>query len=139
MSESHPDSSAARVGAMSATFEIRPRPGKFALSVRRVGRVVLDLLYPPLCLVCRAPVGEPRALCAICWGKITFFDGPMCGCCGLAFEIDPGTDSLCASCLASPPAFDRARAAMAYEDTSKGAILALKRADRLEFAQLFAL
>ena len=63
----------------------------------------------------------------------------MCTICGLPFEIDPGADSLCASCLASPPAFDRARAAMAYDDASKGAILALKRADRLEFAQLFAL
>jgi ComF family protein len=100
---------------------------------------MLDLLYPPLCLVCRASVGEPRALCAACWAKITFFDGPMCVRCGLPFEIDPGTDSLCASCLASPPAFDRARAAMAYDDASKGAILALKRADRLEFAHLFAL
>jgi ComF family protein len=100
---------------------------------------MLDLLYPPLCLVCRAPVGEPRALCAACWSKITFFEGPMCACCGLPFEIDPGANSLCASCLASPPAFDRARAAMAYDNASKGPILALKRADRLEFAQLFAL
>jgi ComF family protein len=124
---------------MSGTFEIRPRSGKFARSARHAGRVTLDFLYPPLCLVCRAPVGEPRALCAACWSKVTFFDDPICTCCGLPFEIDPGTDSLCASCLAGPPAFDRARAAMAYDDASKGAILALKRADRLEFAQLFAL
>lgn len=63
----------------------------------------------------------------------------MCAICGLPFELDPGADSLCASCLASPPAFDCARAAMVYDDASKGAILALKRADRLEFARLFAL
>jgi ComF family protein len=63
----------------------------------------------------------------------------MCACCGLPFEIDPGADSLCASCLAEPPAFDCARAAMAYDDASKGALLALKRSDRLEFAHLFAL
>ena len=124
---------------MSGTFETRLRSGKFAHAVRRAARMTIDFLYPPLCLVCRAPVGEPRALCAACWSKVTFFDGPMCACCGLPFEIDPGADSRCASCLAAPPAFDRARAAIAYDDASKGAILALKRADRLEFAQLFAL
>src|SRR5436305_3953987 len=112
---------------------------RFSAVTGRAGRVLLNLLYPPLCLACRVPTSEPIALCAECWKRITFFDVPVCACCGLAFEIDPGADSLCASCLASPPAFDRARAAMAYDDASKGAILALKRADRLEFAQLFAL
>lgn len=100
---------------------------------------MLDLLYPPLCLVCRAPVGEPRALCSNCWKGLTFLEPPLCACCGLPFEFDPGADSLCAACLADPPAFDRARAAVAYDDAAKGAILALKRADRLEFAQLFSL
>jgi len=100
---------------------------------------MLDLLYLPLCLVCRVPVSEPRALCPGCWRQITFFEEPMCACCGLPFEIVPGVDSLCASCLADPPAFDSARAAMAYDDGSRHAILALKRADRLEFARLFAL
>jgi ComF family protein len=122
---------------MAATFEASRSARLFPMA-RRAGRILLDLLYPPLCLACRAPVGEPRALCAACWSKLTFFDGPICACCGLLFELDPGPDSLCASCLARPPAFDRARAAMAYDDGSKGVILALKRADRLEFAQLFS-
>jgi len=79
------------------------------------------------------------ALCAECWNQITFFEDPVCVCCGLPFEINPGADTLCASCLASPPPFDSARAAMAYDAGSKNAILALKRADRLEFARLFAI
>jgi ComF family protein len=122
---------------MTAAFETSSR--KWLPALRRAGRTVLDLLYPPLCLICRAPVGDPRALCADCWKAITFIEGAVCDCCGLPFELDPGTDSLCASCLARPPAFERARSAMHYDDASKGAILALKRADRLEFAQLFAL
>jgi ComF family protein len=105
---------------------------------RRSVLVALDLLYPPLCPVCREPVGDAHALCAGCWAKITFMDGPVCACCGLPFEIDPGADALCASCLAGAPAFDRARAAMKYDDASKQAILALKRADRLDFARLFS-
>jgi ComF family protein len=125
---------------MSAAFETPPANRLRSLSslARRGGRMLLDLLYPPLCLTCRAPVGEPHNLCAKCWREISFIDGPACGACGLPFEIDPGLDTLCAACLAEPPAFDKARSAMRYDDASKGAILALKRADRLEFAKLFA-
>jgi ComF family protein len=101
--------------------------------------VLLDLLFPPLCLLCRIAVSEPRALCAACWNKITFIDGAVCDCCGLPFEIDPGPKSLCASCLARPPAFERARAATHYDDVTRDVILALKRADRLEFTHLCAL
>ena len=120
---------------MSAIFEASPR---FSSALRRGGRAILDLLYPPLCLACRTPVSDPRALCADCWKALTFIEGAVCDCCGLPFELDPGSDSLCASCMVRPPAFDRARAAIHYDDASKGMILALKRADRLEFAQLFA-
>jgi ComF family protein len=109
-----------------------------AAMLKRAAHAALGLLYPPLCLVCREPVGEAHGLCATCWAKITFVDGPVCACCGLAFDIDPGLDALCASCLAQRPVFDQARAAVNYDDASKGAILALKRADRLELAQLFS-
>jgi ComF family protein len=122
---------------MPAVFEHSIPTNLFA-AAKLAGRTILDLLYPPLCLTCRSPISEPRALCPVCWKQITFFEGPMCSCCGLPFEIDPGADSLCASCLADPPAFDSARAAMAYDDASKGAVLALKRSDRLEFADLFS-
>jgi len=104
---------------------------------RRAGTAALNLLYPPVCLVCRGPAGDSHRLCAACWSGLTFFDGAMCECCGLPFELDPGAETLCASCLAHPPPFDRARAAAAYDDASKGAILALKRADRLELSRLF--
>jgi ComF family protein len=126
---------------MAASFETPSDTQlRFFLSkARTAGRALLDLLYPPLCLNCRGPVGEPHNLCAKCWREISFIDGPACAACGLPFEIDPGPDTLCAACLAEPPAFDRARSAMRYDDASKGAILALKRADRLEFARLFAI
>ena len=91
---------------------------------------VLDAIYPPLCISCRAATGEAHGLCAACWGRMNFLDGPACGTCGLPFEIDPGGETLCAPCHAEPPAFDRARAVMHYDDSSKALILALKRADR---------
>jgi len=36
--------------------------------------------------------------------------------------------NLCAACLSRPPAFDRARALLAYDENSRGAILAFKHA-----------
>lgn len=106
-------------------------------TLRRAGRLALNLLYPPLCMACRTQVSDPGALCSTCWQKVRFLDGPMCGCCGLAFEIDPGSETLCAACHARPPAFDKARAVMRYDEHSRGPILALKHADRLEHIPAF--
>jgi len=104
---------------------------------RRIGRGALDLLYPPLCIACRGQVAEPGSLCAACWQTINFLDGPACHCCGLPFDLDPGSETLCASCIADPPSFDRARAVMRYDEKSRGPILAFKHGDRLDLVPGF--
>ena len=101
---------------------------------KRGSRAVLDVLFPPLCIGCRETVREPGSLCADCWNSISFIEGAMCERCGLPFEIDPGPGTLCGACHATPPAFDKARAVMRYDEASKASILALKRADRLDLA-----
>lgn len=101
------------------------------------GRGFLDILFPPLCLSCRAPVSDAGALCSACWQDIQFLDGPMCDCCGLPFEWDPGVATLCGACHANRPAFDKARAVMRYDEKSRGPILALKHADRLDLSVAF--
>ncbi|HEV2561147.1 MAG TPA: ComF family protein [Rhizomicrobium sp.] len=98
--------------------------------MRDLGGAVLDTIYPPLCISCRVATGGAHGLCATCWSKINFLDGPVCARCGLPFEFDPGSDTLCAACHSKPPAFDRARSVMAYDDISKSLVLALKRPDR---------
>lgn len=99
---------------------------------------IADLLFPPLCIACREPLGQGQGFCGSCWSKVTFLDGPMCECCGLPFGVDPGPGARCAACLAKPPSFDSARAIVAYEESSRGPILALKHADRLELVPGFA-
>jgi ComF family protein len=99
---------------------------------------LLDLLFPPLCIACREPLGAGHGFCAACWGRIAFLDGPMCDCCGLPFGVDPGEGTRCAACLAKPPAYERARALLVYDDNSRDPILALKHADRLELVPGFA-
>jgi ComF family protein len=105
--------------------------------IRRAGRGALDLLFPPLCIACREQVSEPGSLCPACWQDMQFLEGPCCDRCGLPFEFDPGGDTLCAACLAHPPAFDKARAILRYDDASRRPVLALKHADRLDLVPAF--
>src|SRR4051794_30733375 len=102
-----------------------------------VAQTVLDMLFPPLCMGCRAQVGQP-GFCAACWSGVRFLEGPGCNCCGLPFAVALEGDNLCATCLTKPPAFDSARAILAYDDKSRGAILALKHADRLDLVPGFS-
>jgi len=78
-------------------------------------------LLPPQCPGCNALTAMPGTLCAACWEAMTFIGTPMCHACGLAFEFaalgepeywgEGGAERLfCASCIAHPPAFERARA-----------------------------
>jgi len=101
-------------------------------------RSVLDFLFPPVCLQCRRRVSEPGNLCADCWREIAFIDGAQCASCGLPFEAPTFAGARCAACLASPPAFDAARAVMRYDEKCKASLLAFKHADRLDLAPSFA-
>ena len=93
------------------------------------------MLFPP-----QALDGGPRPLAsgftATAWARIRFLDGPVCDGCGTPFAYDPG--ARCPACLAKPRAFDAARAACLYDETSREPILQLKHADRLDLAPMFA-
>lgn len=107
------------------------------LTSKRLTSKLVDMVFPPLCVACREPVGE-AGFCAACWSGLTLLDGPGCACCAMPFTTDLGEGMVCAACLAEPPAFDRARAIFSYDEKSKGPILALKHADRLDLVPGFA-
>ncbi len=99
----------------------------------RAGRFALDFLLPPTCLTCDALVGQPGLLCASCFSTTGFITDPCCVGCGAPFE--PGqTDGLCAECRASPPPWERGRAALRYDAQARRLVLPLKYGDRLELA-----
>ena len=112
--------------------------GRSRPTFHRLVRRGLDVLFPPLCVACSCRVDEAHSLCGACWRKISFLDGPCCTLCGLPFEVDPGTDVLCAACFAKPRDFDRARSLFAYDEGSKALILGFKHGDRLDHAPAFA-
>jgi ComF family protein len=102
-----------------------------------LGRFALDALLPPRCLVCGATVGSAGALCAGCWSRMTVLGPPCCSCCGFPFEYgqdDGAGEALCGACLRERPPYLRARAALRYDDASRGLIIAFKHADRTDAA-----
>ena len=104
---------------------------------RRIAGLALDAVLPPQCLSCGTAVAAPGALCAECWSGVTFLVPPQCAVCGRPFEYDQGEGALCGACARRLPVFARARAAMAYGDTSRSLILGFKHGDRTDSAPAF--
>ncbi|HVC59508.1 MAG TPA: ComF family protein [Acetobacteraceae bacterium] len=97
---------------------------------------LLNLLLPPQCVCCDAVVGVQGQLCGACFRHTDFITEPCCVRCGVPFAAaaQGGAAVLCPSCLASPPLFARARAALRYDAQGRQLILPLKHADRPELA-----
>jgi ComF family protein len=100
------------------------------------GRLVLDTLYPPTCLSCRAATGEADALCPKCWRAMRFIERPFCERLGTPFEQDLGAGLLSPQAIADPPVFRRARAVARFEDgPARRLVHRLKYSDRGELAR----
>jgi ComF family protein len=96
----------------------------------------LNIALPPLCPSCREPLGGGVGLCAQCWAKLSFIEPPYCARLGIPFVYDPGPGLLSMEAIANPPAYDRARAAVRYDDVAKTLVHAYKYSDRLDLAPL---
>ncbi len=81
-----------------------------------LGARALDLLYPPICIACRAPVAEPGSVCVQCWRTIRFIERPYCERLGTPFSHDLGPGVLSPEAIADPPAYARSRAVALYDD-----------------------
>lgn len=104
----------------------------------RLWRGVMDFVAPPRCLICRVELGEASCLCAACWPKLRQIDEPVCQAMGTPFSYDQGEGALSAEAIANPPAWDRARAAVAYDEAARLLIHGLKYHDTQEAGLLMA-
>jgi len=103
-----------------------------------LGGLVLDTLYPPVCLACDAPVTAADALCPSCFRTLRPITAPMCPVLGLPFAVSLGPGTLSAEAIADPPPFDRARSAVVYNEVARALVGKLKYGDRPELARLCA-
>ena len=96
-------------------------------------RLALDIALPTLCVACREPVAG-EGVCAECWAKLSFIAPPSAR--GSAFPLStiPAPTLLSMEAIANPPAYQRARAAVRYDDVARTLVHALKYQDRTDLA-----
>ena len=98
-----------------------------------IPRAALDIALPTLCVSCHEPVAGD-GVCAACWAKLSFIAPPFCIRLGIPFVYDPGPGFLSMEAIAKPPAYQRARAAVRYDDVARTLVHALKYQDRTDLA-----
>jgi ComF family protein len=97
----------------------------------------VDSILPPRCPVTGEVVDGQGLVSAKAWAALDFIAPPFCKCCGFPFDFTSSHvdgDALCAACLRDPPAFDAARAALRYGDSSRDLILGFKHGDQTQIA-----
>jgi ComF family protein len=99
---------------------------------------LIDFIVPPKCLVCREAVLQPASLCLSCWLGLNHIEAPVCNVLGTPFAYDQGAGAISAAALADPPSWDRARAAVGFDDASRGLVHAFKYRDTMEAGLLMA-
>ncbi len=90
-----------------------PVPGPLSLLVSSF----LDVLFPPLCHLCKAPLPDTGDLhlCSRCREKAPPIVSPLCPVCGVPFRTEDGIDHACGACSTTHPSFTCARSAMLFE------------------------
>ncbi len=106
--------------------------------LRRLGAGALNLIWPAHSLLSRELVGRPGRIEPDLWAGLTFLTEPCCQSCGFPFEADQGPDAHCLACAAEKPDFDRARAALVYDETSRKMVLDMKHGARRDGLPAFA-
>ena len=105
--------------------------------LQRAFGYLVDTILPHRCLGCAVMIDGDASLCADCWRRLAFISPPICRQCGYPLPQVVADDPLCGECAADPPLYDRARAALRYDDGSRGVILRFKHADRTDIVRTF--
>jgi ComF family protein len=97
-----------------------------------------DLIWPPRSLLSEAMVDRPGVIEPALWSELKFLGDPLCVRCGFPLPEEGGPAALCGACAGRKPAYDSARAALAYDDHARRLILDLKRGGRRDGLPVFA-
>ena len=101
-------------------------------------RLAADFVWPARSLVTGEHHGSQGLIPAAEFAKLSFLAGSGCRKCALPLQSDLGDASLCGACAAKPTAWDEARAALAYDDSSRKLVLDLKHAGRRDGLATYA-
>ena len=94
---------------------------------------LLDILYPPVCMVCGKLLETHTGLCKNCKQKIELLQEPLCMCCGKPLLSE--TEEYCPDCVQSERWFDGGRGVFPYRSAMQKAVLDLKSQGKRENAR----
>jgi len=97
----------------------------------------ISFALPPRCAGCGAIVDADHRFCDTCWRALDFLTGAGCALCSIPLA-GAAADTICASCLQTPPRHDGVRAAVAYGDVARTVALRLKYGRRTGLAKTMA-
>jgi len=100
----------------------------------------VDIVYPPLCLICRDRLDlrdNPANLCEGCLQKIPKNIAPFCQKCGVSLSENLKELQLCRVCKTKVFPFDRAWSACRYTDEMVGLIRLFKYKAKLMLKEIF--
>lgn len=97
----------------------------------------LNLILPPRCPVTGDMVDAQGMISSDAWRDLVFIADPLCAHCGVPLAFETEGDARCVTCLETPPVYYSARAALQYNDISRGLILGFKHGDKTHVIQSF--
>lgn len=103
--------------------------GKDKIAKRFLRRTV-DIIWPARSIVSNQRGAGRGPLTAEEFSAIHFLTGAVCDRCGVPMPLDLDEAQMCVPCIARPPRWNRARAAMVYDTASRRAVFDLKRSGR---------
>ena len=103
------------------------------LRVVHAYHMLVNLLYPPACLLCQTSLApftsacqEAAMLCEECRGRMPRLGPPVCARCGIGLPGAFDAEVECASCRAASPAFEMARAPWGYAGAAQEVVQQFK-------------
>ena len=100
--------------------------------------MALDLILPPACVACEIMASVPGGLCPHCWARMRWIERPYCEVMGAPLGVDMGEGVLSPLAMASPPPFERARAAVMFDELPRALVHRLKYRDDTGLARWMA-
>lgn len=100
---------------------------------------LLDMFFPPQCLLCGELVQTEGGLCGVCWRETPFILGLCCDLCGAPLiGDDPGMAVHCDDCREIGRPWRKGRSVMLYDGGARRLVLGLKHGDRLDLVPSLA-
>ena len=103
--------------------------------LRRAALAVLDVFYPPFCVICRGPAPSGEHLCPGCLAKAPAIEAPFCQVCSTPFDGQIDGPFTCADCRKRSLAFTCAVSARRSRDIVRELIHQFKYQSKLPLAR----